>query len=273
MSARSTSFPYLGQFVVSGIGPAIPEKVVMDVPSRTVAFWRDHIESSGTIHAGKEHVVVIALNLRFRVMGWHLVAMGSPSGAWFRLAEVFRPLIVAGAFQFVLVHNHPSGDPTPSLADRQLTRQVIETGQTMNLACVDHVVIGDEDYFSFAEHGLMDVPPLSDAAANPPAASVPVNLMDTILAEVRALSSERVEPVKDASAPLTAAELFERWAVPGGTPQKRLYNLRARCRSWGLKPLKGTQGMEALFLRGDVHAAEDYARARGLGKLARRRHA
>jgi hypothetical protein len=69
--------------------------------------------------------------------------------------------------------------------------------------------------------------------------------------------------------PLTALQLIERWAVPGETPALRLDNLRARCRDWGLRPVRGTRGETALYPLADVVHAESC----GAGKTKRRRHA
>jgi hypothetical protein len=74
---------------------------------------------------------------------------------------------------------------------------------------------------------------------------------------------------EDATRPFTALELCDRWKIAGETPEKQLFNLARKCRAWGLVPLKGTRGWEALYGRGDVLHAETYA----AGKLKRRKHA
>ena len=69
--------------------------------------------------------------------------------------EVFRAAIVAGAAALVLVHNHPSGDPTPSPEDRAVTDQLVAGGRLLDLPVHDHVIIGGGFYTSFAEAGLV----------------------------------------------------------------------------------------------------------------------
>ena len=69
--------------------------------------------------------------------------------------EVFRAAIVAGAAALVLVHNHPSGDPTPSADDRAVTDQLVTAGRLLDIPVHDHVVIGGGFYTSFAEAGLL----------------------------------------------------------------------------------------------------------------------
>lgn len=69
--------------------------------------------------------------------------------------EVFRAAIVAGAAGVILVHNHPSGDPTPSADDRAVTQQLAAAGRLLDLPVYDHVIIGRSTYASFAELGLL----------------------------------------------------------------------------------------------------------------------
>ncbi len=69
--------------------------------------------------------------------------------------EVFRAAIVAGAAGVIVVHNHPSGDPTPSADDRAVTRQLVEAGRLLDLPVHDHVIVGHLTYAAFAELGLL----------------------------------------------------------------------------------------------------------------------
>ena len=69
--------------------------------------------------------------------------------------EVFRVAIAENAAALLLVHNHPSGDPTPSGEDRCVTRQLAEAGRVVGIPVVDHVVIGDGSFVSFVEAGFM----------------------------------------------------------------------------------------------------------------------
>jgi len=74
--------------------------------------------------------------------------------------EVFRPAILAGATWVILSHNHPSGDPTPSEADRRMTKILHEAGKILNIPVADHIILGDEEvsqkgYYSFAENNLL----------------------------------------------------------------------------------------------------------------------
>jgi DNA repair protein RadC len=69
--------------------------------------------------------------------------------------EVFRAAVLESAAAVIFVHNHPSGDPTPSREDREVTRQLEQAGQLLGIPVLDHVVIGDGSYLSFVEAGLL----------------------------------------------------------------------------------------------------------------------
>jgi DNA repair protein RadC len=70
--------------------------------------------------------------------------------------EVFRAAITESAAAVILVHNHPSGDPTPSPEDRAVTLQLAAAGRTLGIPVLDHVVVGDGRFVSFVEAGLLD---------------------------------------------------------------------------------------------------------------------
>ena len=100
------------------------------------------------------------LNAKLRLIGYHIVSVGSLSEAIANPRETYRATILAGAYAHVLMHNHPSGDPAPSDADRRLTRKIHEAGQIMEISLLDHVIVGVPEagcapYFSFREVGLL----------------------------------------------------------------------------------------------------------------------
>ena len=74
--------------------------------------------------------------------------------------EIFLAALESRAVNIVLVHNHPSGDPTPSRSDRELTRNVRDTGEKMGIRLLDHVIIGDNRYVSFRERAWFSEEPL-----------------------------------------------------------------------------------------------------------------
>jgi len=84
-----------------------------------------------------------------------VITRGLLNGSLVHPREVFRAAIVAGAAGIILVHNHPSSDPTPSPEDRAVTKQLVEAGRLLDLPVYDHVIIGDSAYMSLAERGLL----------------------------------------------------------------------------------------------------------------------
>lgn len=98
---------------------------------------------------------VIPLTTKNHVIGINLVSMGSLNASTVHPREVFKPVILANAAAIVLVHNHPSGDPTPSQEDRLLTGRLKDAGELLGIRVLDHIVIGDKVHCSMKEAGYM----------------------------------------------------------------------------------------------------------------------
>jgi DNA repair protein RadC len=114
----------------------------------------------------QESVRCVMLDTRMRVMGIEEVHRGSVHTTHVRIAEVFRPAIRANATHMVLVHNHPSGDPTPSAPDITLTKGIIEAGKLMDIELQDHIVIAGGRYVSMREARIAF--PLAGPSMPPP---------------------------------------------------------------------------------------------------------
>ncbi len=144
--------------------PTLPEFGIsrhpVDTPAKSVEFWESIIVSSDDYQEDKEHLVVVCLNARLKPTGYHLVALGGLNECLAGPREIFRAAIAAAAYGFLLIHNHPSGDPTPSEADRRLTNRLKDAAEMLSIRFVDHVVVGQAaadqpGYFSFKEHGTL----------------------------------------------------------------------------------------------------------------------
>lgn len=153
--------PTLGSFRVVRIGrEPRARRPLCDTPARAAAYWRREIATSEYYHEGQEHTAVLVLDARVRVMGWQLVHVGSVNEVHFHPREILRPVLLAGGWGFVVMHNHPSGDARPSAADRAGTRRVWLASSAMHVRMLDHVVVADRvrgrrGYCSLAEHGAM----------------------------------------------------------------------------------------------------------------------
>ena len=84
-----------------------------------------------------------------------VLANGTPAGVALGVREVFALAVREGGASMVLVHNHPSGDPTPSPEDAEFTRRVAEVGAAIELPLLDHVILGRDGAFSFLDAGLL----------------------------------------------------------------------------------------------------------------------
>ena len=104
---------------------------------------------------------LVVLDMQNRVKAVSEVTRGILNSSLVHPREVFRLAVAYGAASIIVAHNHPSGDPTPSADDRDVTRQLVDAGRTLDIPVLDHVVLAGERYTSFAEAGLL----MSDARA------------------------------------------------------------------------------------------------------------
>lgn len=109
---------------------------------------------------GKESLRVVTLDTKLRLLRTEEISLGSLNECLAHPREILRPVVLQNAFAFILVHNHPSGDPAPSDADRRLTIRIADAARLMQVNFSDHVIIGSPapgrpSYFSFREAGIL----------------------------------------------------------------------------------------------------------------------
>jgi len=102
----------------------------------------------------QEHFRVILLDTRNRVMAVPTVYVGSLNTSFIRVSEVFREAVKQNSAAIIIVHNHPSGDPTPSPDDVMVTKQIVEAGKLLDIEVLDHLIIGQNRFVSLKERGL-----------------------------------------------------------------------------------------------------------------------
>ncbi len=102
----------------------------------------------------QEHLRVVLLDIKNFISRIHTVYAGSLNTAVVRIAEVFREPIRANSASIIIVHNHPSGDPTPSPEDVRVTEMIVEAGRLLDVEVLDHLVIGRNRFVSLKERGL-----------------------------------------------------------------------------------------------------------------------
>ncbi|MEA3186901.1 MAG: repair protein RadC [Chthoniobacter sp.] len=108
----------------------------------------------------RESLRAILLDTRYHLLRIEEVALGSLNESIAHPREIFRPAIIYSAYAVIVVHNHPSGDPSPSEADHRLTRRLAEAAQLLQITLLDHIIIGaprekGPPYFSFKEAGIL----------------------------------------------------------------------------------------------------------------------
>lgn len=103
----------------------------------------------------KEKLIVICLDVKLKILCFEVVAIGSVHSIYTRPFETLRAAIPMNAYGLILVHNHPAGDVKPGPLDKEFTRELKDLTRRGGIALHDHVIIGDGEYYSFAEAGLM----------------------------------------------------------------------------------------------------------------------
>lgn len=101
----------------------------------------------------REHFIVIMMDVRGSVIAQDIISIGTLTEAPVHPREVFYPAIRHKAVSMILVHNHPSGDLTPSKQDYELTRKLVATGQMVGIPVTDHLIVGSSGYLSMRQRG------------------------------------------------------------------------------------------------------------------------
>ncbi len=106
-------------------------------------------------HEEQEVLIVMLLDGKNHFLGEQMLSRGTVNSTLITPREVFMEALKFHAVSVILVHNHPSGDPTPSECDKKITERIYRSGEILGVKLLDHVVIGDQRYISFKEQGMM----------------------------------------------------------------------------------------------------------------------
>ncbi len=107
-------------------------------------------------HEAQERMLLLMLNSKARLIGEEIISKGTVNASLITPREIYIEALQKHAVSIVLLHNHPSGDPTPSRDDVVTTKRIWDAGREINIELLDHLVIGDHCYVSFREEGLLD---------------------------------------------------------------------------------------------------------------------
>jgi DNA repair protein RadC len=150
---------------IDGVGPATAARLVAALELGRRAATEEAVEGErirgprdvfarvgpALRHLAQEEFHALLLNAQHVVIREVLVTRGILDASLIHPREVFRTAVEAGAAAIVLVHNHPSGDPTPSAEDRAVTRQLAAAGRALGIPVLDHVIVGDGAYRAFSD--------------------------------------------------------------------------------------------------------------------------
>ena len=110
---------------------------------------------SGLSECDREQFYSVHLDSQHQVCGIELVTQGTLDTSLITPREVYKSAILANAQSLILIHNHPSGNPEPSHEDHSITKTLVSSGEVLGIQVLDHVIIGDNRYFSFQEANLL----------------------------------------------------------------------------------------------------------------------
>jgi len=144
------------------------KSAVRDLPNRSLNSSSDVVALvHGTrsfrtfVAAAEERFIALALDASNAPIGWHLVGKGGGLVCPVDISSCFRALIVQNAIAAIVLHNHPSGDVTPSPDDVQLTDRLVRAGRVLNIPVLDHVIVAEDRlaFYSFRDANMLSVDP------------------------------------------------------------------------------------------------------------------
>lgn len=151
---------------LAGLGPAkvAQVKAALELGRRAALPLTDRVVVRGPAdaaslimsdlqHLDREQFRVILLDTKNHVLGVELVSIGTLNASLVHPREIFKAPIRRSAHAIILVHNHPSGDPTPSAEDWAVTRRLAEAGRLLGIEILDHIIVGDQQYVSLRDQG------------------------------------------------------------------------------------------------------------------------
>ncbi len=127
-------------------------------PEETARIGREIIAAYDIFDQQKESVIALGLNTKNKVQYADLISLGILDASLVHPREVFRRAVAEGMSGIALMHNHPSGDVTPSREDKVVTERLIKAGKTIGIEVLDHVIVGNDttDYYSFRQQSTID---------------------------------------------------------------------------------------------------------------------
>ena len=126
-------------------------QLVMNSPASIAAYYMEELR-----HEEQEVVICMMADVKGHFLGDKILTRGTATGSMVTPREIYMEALRRHAVSLILIHNHPSGDPTPSPDDVQITTRIYQAGELIGIHLLDHIVIGDQKYCSFREEGLWE---------------------------------------------------------------------------------------------------------------------
>lgn len=126
------------------------EKLDYSKPSTIAQYYMEDFR-----HMSKEHVFIVMLDNKLRLIKEIILSIGTANASFLDARELFKEALLFNAIHICIIHNHPSGDPSPSREDIKCTKRLIEVGNLVGISVIDHIIIGDKKYISLREYGLL----------------------------------------------------------------------------------------------------------------------
>lgn len=126
------------------------EKLILNQPSTIAEYYMEEMR-----HQKQETMKLLMLNTKSKLLGENDISKGTVNAAIVSPREIFIEALEKKAVAIVLIHNHPSGDPAPSENDFYLTKRIKEAGKLIGIELLDHIIIGNNCYISFAQEKLL----------------------------------------------------------------------------------------------------------------------
>ena len=122
----------------------------MNNPSSIAAYYMEELR-----HEEQELVICMMSDVKGHFLGDKILTRGTATGSLVTPREIFMEALRRHAVSLILIHNHPSGDPTPSHEDMLTTKRILDAGALIGIDLLDHIIIGNNCYMSFREEGML----------------------------------------------------------------------------------------------------------------------
>ena len=126
------------------------QQVILESPESIAFYYMERMR-----HETQEILMLAMFDSKSMLIGEKVISIGTSNAALISAREIYRTALQAQAVYIVILHNHPSGNPEPSREDIQVTRKIKQSGEILDILLMDHIIIGDNRYFSFREQDIL----------------------------------------------------------------------------------------------------------------------